>query len=60
MIQYFFYIQDGRYSVAQLLVVEAREDAQALAKAREYLLRSPHYRSIDVLEGDREVGRAER
>jgi hypothetical protein len=57
---YFFYINDSRYSVPTLLVVNARGDDHCLTQAREYLLRSPHYEAIEVVDGEREVGRVER
>jgi len=60
MTSYFFYIQDSRYSVSQFLVIDARDDAHVLELARDYLTRSPHYLAIEVLEGEREVGRVKR
>ena len=60
MRNYLFYIADGRYSVPQFLVMDARDDSHALRLAREYLLRSPHYQAIDVADGTREVGRVAR
>ena len=60
MHSYFLYIHDSRYSVPQLLVMDARDDDHCLTLAREYLPRSPHYLAIDVADGEREVGRVER
>jgi hypothetical protein len=57
---YFFYIHDARYTVPTFLVVDARDDDHCLILAREYLLRSPHYEAIEVVDGERELGRVER
>lgn len=60
MNSFFFYITDRRYSVPQFVVVDATDDDDAVALARKYLADSPHYLSIDVVDGDREVARVQR
>jgi hypothetical protein len=60
MNSYFFYIHDRRYSVAQFVVVDANNDADAVETAKKYLTESRYYLSIDVVDGDREVARVER
>ena len=60
MRNYFLYIQDSRYSVPQFLVIDATDDEHSLTLAREYLQRSPNYLAIEVVDGEREVGRVAR
>ncbi len=55
MNSYFFYIHDRRYSVAQFVVVDAKTDADAIETARQYLIESRYYLSIDIFDSDREV-----
>lgn len=60
MNSYFFYIQDRRYSVAQFVVIDATNDADAVETAKKYLIESRYYLSIDIVDGDREVAQVER
>jgi len=60
MNSYFFYIHDHRYSVPQFVVIDANSDADAFEAAKKYLIESRHYLSIDIVDGEREVGRVER
>ena len=60
MNNYFFYIQDRRYSVPQFVVVDAASDADAIELARKYLAESQYYLSIDVVDGEREIARVDR
>jgi hypothetical protein len=46
-----FYIEDDRYSVPSLLVVETATAARARELAMRQLQRSPHYSSIAVYSG---------
>jgi hypothetical protein len=56
---YTLYIQDDRYSVPSLDAVGAENDAVAEAAARARLSGSPHYRAIEVWDGDRCVVKIE-
>jgi len=42
------YIDDDRYTVLQLLFVDARDEADAIGKANALLRGNQHYRSIEV------------
>jgi len=55
MNSYFFYIHDRRYTVPQFVVIDAADDDDAVAIARKHLADSPHYLSIDIVDGEREV-----
>ena len=57
MHSYILYIHDSRYSVPQLLAVDADDDEAAVAMARGLLTRSDCYQSVDVIHEDREVAR---
>ncbi len=60
MYSYFFYIHDRRYTVPSLIIMDAATDVKALELARQYLTQSLNYLSIDLVEGEREVGRVDR
>jgi hypothetical protein len=57
---YFFYIQDGRYTVPQFVVIDATDDDDAIVLAKKYLAGSKHYLAIDIVDGEREVARVDR
>ena len=57
---YLLYIDDPRYTTPQLDSVEAADDAKAITATRARLAASAHYRSADVWEADRFVGRVVR
>jgi len=42
------YIDDDRYSVLQLLFVDARDEAEAIGKADALLRGNQHYRSVEL------------
>ena len=54
---YTLYIDDDRYSVPSLDAVDAEDDEAASAAAQLRLALSPHYRAIEVWDGDRCVTR---
>ena len=50
-----FYVEDDRYSVPSLLIVEAASAKRARVLALDHMQRSPHYVSIAVYLGDRRL-----
>lgn len=57
---YSLYITDDRYAAPTLLIAGVRNDERVGEIAREKLQASPHYRSIEVFDGDRFLFRIER
>ena len=55
MQSYQFFVADDRYSVPNLLFVEAANDMSARLLAEQTLVRSPHYLGVDVYADDRLV-----
>jgi hypothetical protein len=55
---YTLYIEDDRYSVPTIDILQALDDAQALGLAAERLSASPHYLAVEVWADERLVGRA--
>jgi len=53
---YTLYVHDSRYAVPTLLTVDLRDDDAVRAYAQQYFQRSPHYRSIEVWDDERQVG----
>ena len=53
---YTLYVHDGRYTVPTLLTVEMGDDERVRAFAEQYLERSPHYRSVEIWDDERQVG----
>ncbi len=53
---YTLYVHDGRYAVPTLLTVDMRDDEGVRVYARQYLERSPHYRSVEIWDDERRVG----
>jgi hypothetical protein len=55
MQSYQFFVQDDRYSVPNLMFVQAANDLRARSLAEQTLVRSPHYLGVDVYAEDRLV-----
>ena len=53
------YIEDDRYSVPTLFTAELRDDAAAMTHAEELLVGAPHYRSVEIWDGDRLIGKVD-
>jgi hypothetical protein len=47
-----FFVEDDRYSVASVLMVEAISPNRARELALDHMQRSPHYKGISVYAGD--------
>jgi hypothetical protein len=43
-----------------MVAVDAMDDTAAMEIAKSYLMKSSNYLAVDVIVGDREVGRVER
>jgi hypothetical protein len=54
---YILYVHDDRYSVPTLDTVSVRDDARASELAVKRLGASPHYKAVEVWDGDRLVCR---
>lgn len=57
MTTYTLYVQDGRYAVPTLLTIESRDDESARAHALRHLQSSSHYRSVEIWDDERQVGK---
>ena len=57
MTTYTLYVHDGRYAVPTLLTVESRDDEGARAFAQRHLQSSAHYRSVEIWDDERQVGK---
>lgn len=55
MATYTLYVNDVRYAVPTLLTVDMRDDEGVRAFAQRYLERSPHYRSVEIWDDERQV-----
>ncbi len=55
MTTYTLYVHDSRYAVPTLLTVDMRDDEAMRAYAIQYLERSPHYRSVEIWDDERQV-----
>jgi len=60
MANYTLFVHDDRYSVPTFYMISVADDRRALELAEEKLLSSPHYRRVEVFEGDRLVGAIDR
>jgi hypothetical protein len=60
LVLYTLYIEDDRYSVPTIDILQALDDVQALALAAERLSASAHYLSAEIWADERLVGRIPR
>jgi hypothetical protein len=60
MTTYAVFVHDDRYSVPTFYMVTVASDARALELAGEKLRSSPHYRQVEVFDGERLVGAFQR
>jgi len=57
MLTFEVFIDDDRYSVPTLVLINAEDDARACSKAESLLRESPHHRGVELrLEGARVFG----
>jgi hypothetical protein len=54
---YTLYVHDARYAVPTLLTVDMKDDERAMAFAAKHVESSPHYRSVEIWDDERLVGR---
>ena len=54
---YTLYIEDDRYSVPTIDILQATDDAHALGLAAERLASSPHYLAVELWVDERLIGR---
>lgn len=52
MITFVFYVHDDRYSVPDMVFVDARDEDHSREFAARELMRSEHHLAVDVLRGD--------
>ena len=60
MASYTLFVHDDRYTVPTFYMISVADDRRALELAREKLRSSVHYSRVEVFEGDRLVGAADR
>ena len=60
MASYTLFVHDDRYSVPTFYMVTVANDQRALKLAEEKLHSSPHYRRVEVFDGDRLVAAIDR
>jgi hypothetical protein len=60
MASYTLFVHDDRYSVPNFYMVSVAGERRALELAEEKLRSSPHYRRVEVFDGERLVGAIDR
>ena len=60
MANYTLFVHDDRYTVPTFYILTVADERRALELAEEKLLSSPHYRRVEVFDGDTLIGAIDR